>query len=95
MDGALGFDALGQDVAARVREIIAAQAMLEPSEVGADARLADLGLDSLGVVEVIFALEEAFDITVPFNANDPGQSRFDITTVSAVVAGVEALIAAA
>ena len=36
---------------------------------------------SLGLVEAIFAIEEAFDIQVPFNANDPERSEFDISTV--------------
>jgi acyl carrier protein len=56
--------------------------------------IADLGLDSLGLVETIFAIEEMFDVTVPFNANDPASSSFDMTNVGTVVAGVEALIAA-
>jgi acyl carrier protein len=91
MDGSLGFD---WTVADRVRAIIALNALLHIDKVQPDHRLQDLGLDSLGIVEVIFALEESFDISVPFNANDPGQSRFDITTVGAVIAGVEGLIAA-
>lgn len=91
MDGSLGFD---WSVADRVRAIIALNAMLHIDKVQPGHSLQDLGLDSLGVVEVIFALEEAFDISVPFNANEPSQDRFDMTTVGAVIAGVEALIAA-
>ena len=37
--------------------------------------LDDLGIDSLGLVESIFAIEEAFDISVPFNANEPDEVR--------------------
>ena len=44
-------------------------------EVRMDATLEDLGIDSLGLVEAIFAIEEAFDIQVPFNANDPQKLR--------------------
>lgn len=69
--------------------IIAEQAMLEPSDVTMAHTLADLGIDSLGLVESIFAIEEAFDITVPFNANDPSNSDFDISSVAAIVAAVE------
>ncbi len=50
-----------------------------------------LGVDSLGLVEAIFAIEEAFDISVPFNANEPSQSDFDISSVAAIVAAVEKL----
>jgi acyl carrier protein len=45
-------------------------------------------------VESIFAIEEAFDISVPFNANDPSESDFDISTVASIIAAVEALVAA-
>ncbi|WP_296765791.1 acyl carrier protein [Sediminimonas sp.] len=81
------------DVRTKVIEIIAEQAVLEPSDVTMDSTLADLGIDSLGMVESIFAIEEAFDISVPFNANAPNESDFDISSVATIVAGVEKLIA--
>ncbi|WP_104017322.1 acyl carrier protein [Roseovarius nitratireducens] len=77
----------------RVIEIIAEQAVLEPADVTLDSTLEDLGIDSLGLVESIFAIEEAFDISVPFNANEPKKSGFDISSVRAIVAGIERLIA--
>lgn len=77
----------------RVIEIIAEQAVLEPSDVTADSTLEDLGIDSLGLVESIFAIEEAFDISVPFNANAPEDSDFDISSVASIVAGIEKLVA--
>lgn len=77
----------------RVIAIIAEQAVLDPSDVTPDSTLEDLGIDSLGLVESIFAIEEAFDITVPFNANAPEESDFDISTVASIVAGIEKLVA--
>ena len=73
--------------------ILATQLLLPPEEVAADAVVDDLGLDSLGKVEAIFALEERFDIHVPFNANEPDQPDFDFSSVPSIVAGVERLIA--
>ncbi len=81
------------DISDKVIEIIAEQAMLEPSDVTLDSTLEELGIDSLGLVESIFAIEEAFDISVPFNANAPGESTFDISNVRAIVAGIETLLA--
>lgn len=75
----------------RIIAIIAEQAMLEPGDITRDASLADLGIDSLGLVECIFAIEENFDITVPFNANDPQQGDFDISSVGAIIAAVKQL----
>ena len=77
----------------KVVRIIADQAVLEPSDVTMEQSLDDLGIDSLGLVESIFAIEEAFDISVPFNANDPGASSFDISSVASIVAAVEGLVA--
>jgi acyl carrier protein len=77
----------------RVIKIIAEQAVLEPSDVTLDSTLEDLGIDSLGLVETIFAVEEAFDISVPFNANEPSKSDFDISSVRSIVTGIERLIA--
>ena len=80
------------DIATRVIEIVAEQAVLEPSDVTPDQTLEDLGIDSLGLVESIFAIEEAFDISVPFNANDPSESAFDISSVGAITDAVAKLV---
>lgn len=77
----------------KVIAIIAEQAVLEPSDVTMDSTLEDLGIDSLGLVESIFAIEEEFDISIPFNANEPTQSDFDISNVAAIIAGIEKLVA--
>jgi acyl carrier protein len=81
------------DVARKIIAIIAEQAMLEPSEVRPEATPEELGIDSLGLVEVVFAIEEAFDISVPYNANEPDRSDFDISTVGKTVEAVKRLIA--
>ena len=77
----------------RVIAIIAEQAVLDVSEISLDQSLDSLGLDSLGLVEAIFAIEESFDISVPFNANEPSRSGFDLSSVAAIIAAVEGLIA--
>ena len=83
---------MAQDVADTVIRIIAEQAVLEPEDIDRDATLEDLGIDSLGLVESIFAIEEAFDIQVPFNANDPSESGFDISSVDAIIRAVQGLV---
>ena len=77
----------------RILAILAEQALLSPADLRLDARPSDLGLDSLALVEAIFALEEAFDITIPFNAQDPAAGSFDTSTIGALVTAVEALVA--
>ena len=75
-----------------VIKILAEQALLDSKEVFDNSSLESLGIDSLGLVEVIFSLEESFNITIPFNANDPGSTNFDISSVSSVVSAVESII---
>jgi acyl carrier protein len=77
----------------RVIRILADQAVLDVADVAMESTLESLGIDSLGLVESIFAIEEAFDIQVPFNANNPGESDFDISSVAAIVRAVEGLVA--
>jgi acyl carrier protein len=84
---------MAQDIQTRIIEIIAEQAVLEPGDVSPEQTLDDLGIDSLGLVEAIFAIEESFDISVPFNANDPTESGFDISSVQAIVDAVAGLVA--
>ena len=80
-----------ETVKQRVIQIIADQAILEVSDISMNQTLEELGIDSMGVVESIFAIEETFDISVPFNANNPQESDFDISTVATIVQGIERL----
>ena len=76
-----------------VMRILAEQAFIDIADVSLDQSLVDLGIDSMGLVESIFAMEEAFDIAIPFNANAPEASSFDISSVATIVAVVKSLIA--
>ena len=84
---------MADSVKDRVIAIIAEQALLDVADIKPHRTLDDLGIDSLGLVESIFAIEEEFDIQVPFNANDPEANDFDISTVASIVAAVEGLVA--
>lgn len=81
------------DIENKVIEIIAELAVLEVEDVSLDSSLDSLGIDSLGLVESIFAIEETFDIQIPFNANDPQNSDFDISSVATIIAGIQELVA--
>ncbi len=54
------------DVEARVKEIIVEQLGVNADEVKNDSSFVDdLGADSLDTVELVMALEEAFDCEIP------------------------------
>ncbi len=57
---------MGDDLLQRIRAIVSEQLGVDSSEVTAESYiLDDLGADSLDVVELVMALEDAFDIEVP------------------------------
>lgn len=77
----------------KVIAIIAEQALMDPTDIKLTDTPELLGIDSMGLVESIFGIEEAFDISVPFNANDPSETDFDISSVAAIIKAVDRLIA--
>ena len=83
---------MGESITNTVIGIIAEQAMLPPAEISVDDTLESLGVDSLGLVESVFAIEEAFDIQVPYNANEPNNTSFDISSVGSIIKAVELLV---
>ena len=36
---------------------------------------------------------QAFDIQIPFNANDPSDGDFNISSVASIISGIEKLVA--
>ena len=81
-----------EEITRKVIDIVAEQTMIESKEVTLQSTPDELGIDSLGLVEIVFAIEETFDVTVPYNANEPTNSDFDLSTVGAVVDAVKRLI---
>jgi acyl carrier protein len=77
----------------KVIQIIADQGLIDVADVTLASTLDELGINSLGVVESIFSLEEEFDIEVPFNSNAPSDGDFDISSVASIVLAVEKLVA--
>lgn len=72
-----------------VFDIIAEQTNVDRSQLNRDARLDDLEIESLDVVEIVFAIEEKFDVHVPYNAND---KELQFETVGDVVDAVSKLV---
>ncbi len=53
-----------------VRQIIARELKLPIERLTPDTKLQELGVEFLDLIEIIFALEEKFDINIPYNANE-------------------------
>ena len=68
------------DVNQKVKDIIVEQLGVNPEEVTEEASfIDDLGADSLDTVELVMALEEAFDLEVP------DEEAEKLTTVGAAI----------
>ena len=63
---------------------------LAPEAVQPDARLEDLEIDSLAVVEILFAVEEEFKVIVP---QEPAVQHTSLQTVGDLVAYIDRLVA--
>ncbi len=83
---------MNDEIEKKIISILAQQALIDQTEISLDSTPADLSLDSLSIVEIIFSIEETFDITIPFNANEPTKSEFIVDNVSTIVSGVKQLI---
>ena len=56
----------GRDIAAKVRQIIQEQLDVDEKDIKPESTfIDDLGADSLGLVEMVLAFEEAFEIDIP------------------------------
>ncbi|MBI3376724.1 MAG: acyl carrier protein [Betaproteobacteria bacterium] len=71
-----------QTVALRVQQMMQEHFSLAAGQVLPDQTLADLGIDSLGAIEFMFLLEEAFGVSL-------SDERGELRTVSDIVAVVE------
>ena len=77
------------EVERRIREIIAKEISADPAEIKPESTLEDLKIESIDLVQIMFAIEEEFDIYLA--EADVG---FDVENVGQVVAAVEQLVAA-
>jgi acyl carrier protein len=69
------------DIKDEVKLVIANQLKIPVELIKPNVRLKDLGAESLDFVEVLFELEEKFDISIPFNANQPKAELGDESTL--------------
>jgi len=65
--------------------VLTEQFHVEPQRVRADASLSSLGLDSLALVEFVFALEDRFGLRIPEDQLDPRRSDLTLASVCQAV----------
>ena len=81
-------DAEGMDIANKIFDIVAKEKRIDRETLSLDTKLEDIEIESVDLVEIIFAIEDEFDIDIPQDESD-----FKLETMRDIVDGVKRLIA--
>ena len=65
--------------------ILVEQFEVSPDKMTGETVLEDLGLDSLALMEFVFALEDAFKLRIPEDKLDPTQSGISLNQLTKIV----------
>ena len=79
---------MSDELIERVRQVIATSKRIPVERVTVDSAFEELGIDSMDAVEILFGLENEFDISIP------DEEVKNVRNVRQMVAGVERLLAA-
>ena len=69
----------------QVLELVGELAGIDPKKISLLCKFEDLNLDSVAIVELIFALEEKFNISIPFEGLDESELKKNFHTVSSLI----------
>jgi acyl carrier protein len=79
---------MSDELIERVRKVIATSKRIPEDRVTIDSAFEELGIDSMDAVEILFALENEFDISIP------DEEVKTVRNVRQMAEGVERLLAA-
>ena len=68
-----------------ISEILTAKFQVEQSTITPQTLLTELGLDSLSLMEFVFAVEDAFNLRIPEDRPDPRQAGIDLQKLASVI----------
>ncbi len=69
----------------QVLELVSELAGKDPKKISLLCKFEDLNLDSVAIVELIFSLEEKFNISIPFEGLDENELKKNFHTVSSLI----------
>lgn len=69
----------------QLKEILVKRFDAEESRISPDVAIADMGLDSLTLMEFIFAAEDHFNLRLPEDKLDPRQAGLTLAEVAAAI----------
>ena len=74
-----------------VLEIVSNHTKVKPEDITPETLMENLAIDSLGMVEIIFELEERFDIEIPESGNIAERFK-KFKTPADIIAAVDELV---
>jgi acyl carrier protein len=77
------------EIREKIFDIIAKEARIDRGTLTLETKLEDLKIESLDMVQILFGIEDAFDVYVPQD-----DQSFKLATLKDVVDGVQRLVAA-
>ena len=77
-----------EEIQSKIFDIFAKEARLDRDSLSLDQNLEDLNIESLDMVQILFGIEDTFDVYVPQD-----DDSFKLETMRDVVDGVKQLIA--
>ncbi|HTM47450.1 MAG TPA: phosphopantetheine-binding protein [Bryobacteraceae bacterium] len=80
---------MSEQLTERVLSVIAATQRISPEKVTIDSSFQELGIDSMDGINILFALENEFDVTIP------DEQAKQIRSIREMVDGIRKLVAEA
>ena len=81
-----------ENIEEKVLELVGKQTGIDPKQITLNTRFEDLNLDSVAIVELVFSLEETFDISIPFEGLDESEIKKHFYTVSSLADHIKDLL---
>ncbi len=78
-----------EEIREKIFDIIAKEARIDRGALSLETKLEDLKIESLDMVQILFGIEDAFDVYVPQD-----DQSFKLSTLKDVVDGVKRLVTA-
>ena len=72
-------------IEAQVLKLVGEQVGIDPKEISLFCKFEDLNLDSVAIVELIFSLEDRFNVSIPFEGIDERELKTNFHTVSSLI----------
>ena len=79
------------EIQKKVTELVAEQIGLNSEEIFLESSFEELNIDSVGLVELVFSIEEHFEINIPFEELEEQDLKEKFSTVQSLVEVVTGL----